>query len=274
MKYIATFAGLLIFFALVLRLLENRLVFFPFKYPRGYWKPESFGLKVEDCYFRTTDDLQLHGWLVSTERAIGTLLWCHGNAGNITDRLDNLAKLAKFPINIFIFDYRGYGKSEGSPTEEGVYLDAVAAYDYLISRPEIDPERIVVFGRSLGGAVAVDLATKRSSAGLVLESTFTSAKDMARSAFGFLPVHLIMKTDFDSFQKIPQIRVPLLFLHGTDDRTVPFALGRKLFEAANAPKDFYDIPGADHNDTYIVGGQVYFDKLLKFVEQMAKPASD
>ncbi|MCG8603538.1 alpha/beta hydrolase [bacterium] len=247
------------------------MVFFPIKYPQGYWNPQSFGLDIEDCYFVTADGLRLHGWLLKSDRPIATMLWCHGNAGNISDRLDNLAKLARLPINTFIFDYRGYGRSEGVPSEPGVYLDAKAAFDYLTGRSDIDRGKIVLFGRSLGGAVAVKLATERPSAGLILESAFTSAKDMAKSMFGFLPVHLITKSDFDSESRISSLRMPVLVLHGSRDRTVPYGLGRKLFEAANEPKHFYEIVDADHNDTYLVGGQPYFDELLRFIREVTQP---
>jgi fermentation-respiration switch protein FrsA (DUF1100 family) len=242
--------------------MENRMVFFPIKYPQGYWNPQSFGLEIEDCYFETADGLKLHGWLLKSDQPIATLLWCHGNAGNISDRLDNLAKLAKLPINTFIFDYRGYGRSEGTPSEKGIYLDAETALDYLTGRPDIDRGKVILFGRSLGGAVAVKLATERQNAGLILESTFTSAKDMAKSMFGFLPVHLITKSDFNSENLIRSLQIPVLVLHGSRDRTIPYDLGRKLFDAANEPKRFYEIVGADHNDTYLVGGQPYFAELL------------
>ena len=273
MKFIIFIIILITSLAILIRLFENKFIFFPFKYPEGYWHPEAFGLQAEDCYFETVDGYQLHGWFFPQENALATLIWCHGNAGNITDRLDNIAKLNRLPMNVFIFDYRGYGRSEGSPDEKGIYVDAEAAYDYLIARQDIERDNIIVFGRSLGGAVAVDLATKRPCAGLILESTFTSAKDMAKSSFGFIPVHLIIKTKLNAIDKISKIQVPLLILHGTSDRTVPFKLGRRLYEAANDPKEFYQIQGADHNDTYIVGGPPYFDKLLEFVKQAIQSKS-
>lgn len=268
MKYLIALVLLVAAFALLLRFMENHFVFFPTKYPEGYWQPEVFGLEAEDCYFTTADGVRLHGWFVAKEDAIATLLWCHGNAGNITHRLDNLAKLHELPVNVFIFDYRGYGRSDGEPSEQGVYLDARAAYDFLVENRGIAPETIVLFGRSLGGAVAVDLAVERRCAGLILESTFTSARDMARAAFGPLPVHWIMKTDFNCVAKIRRYRGPLLMLHGTADRTVPLRLGGRLYQAANPPKEFYEIPGADHNDTYLVGGKAYFEKLRAFVEEV------
>ncbi|NIR47512.1 alpha/beta hydrolase [candidate division KSB1 bacterium] len=269
-KIVFTLILVLIIFSVFIRLFENSFIYFPAKYPDGFWQTETFGLKVEDCYFTTADGVRLHGWLLTNENAVATLLWCHGNAGNIAGRLDNLAKLKALPVNVFLFDYRGYGKSEGQPNEKGVYRDAVAAYDYLVSRPNIDPDTIIPFGRSLGGAVAVDLATKRACAGLILESTFTTAKDMAKSAFGPIPVHWFIKTEFNSIEKIGQIRVPLLVLHGTEDTTVPFKLGRQLFEAANNPKEFYEIQGADHNNTYFRGGKDYFHKFEKFITRAVR----
>ncbi|MFQ5707634.1 MAG: alpha/beta hydrolase [bacterium] len=277
MKFLIAAIILLALFAFVIRFTESKFIYFPLKYPQGYWHPETFGLQPEDCYFTTPDGERLHGWYFAKDQAMATLLWCHGNAGNISDRLDNLDKLHQLPVNIFIFDYRGYGKSTGRPDEHGLYLDAEAAFDYLVSRPDMDAKTIVVFGRSLGGAVAVDLATRRACAAMILESTFTSAKDMARSAFGLLPVSWIIKTKLNAIDKISSVRVPLLVLHGIKDQTVPFRLGRRLFDAANEPKEFYPIPGADHNNTYAVGGQPYFDKLLTFIRdsvQQGNPKFD
>lgn len=269
MKFVLTLILFLLLFILLIRLAENKLIFFPTKFPIGYWQPEASGLDVRDCYFKTADGVQLHGWFVKNDPAAATLLWCTGNAGNISDRLDNLARLAKLPINIFIFGYRGYGKSAGAPDEAGVYRDALAAYDYLLTLPEVQSDKIILFGRSLGGAVAVDLATQRPAAGLILESTFTSAADMAWAAYG-LPLGLVIKTKFDSLNKIRQIHLPLLMIHGSRDRTVPIRLGRKLLDAANEPKKFYEITGADHNDTYIVGGPAYFKKLWDFISRVVE----
>lgn len=269
-KYLFFLIFFLLLFILFIRVIENKFIFFPFKYPQGYWHPEAFGLQAEDCYFQTSDGLKLHGWLVKNEQALATLLWFHGNAGNITDRLDNLARLARLPLNVFIFDYRGYGRSQGSPDEPGIYLDAEAAYDFLVSVRGVKPERLILFGRSLGGAVAVDLAAKRPCAGLILESTFTSAKDMAKASFGPLPIYWFIKTRLNSIDKIKRVHVPVLIIHGNSDHTVPIKLGKKLFEAANPPKEFYAIEGADHNDTYVVGGEAYFQKIVEFIKSVVK----
>ncbi len=265
MKIILLVCSLIFIAFILLRVFENRSVFAPAKYPSGFWQPDAFGLNLEDCYFYSTDGSKLHGWFFKSEKPEATLLWSHGNAGNISDRLDNLSKLVALPFNIFLYDYRGYGKSAGKPSEEGVYQDSQAAYDYLLTRPEVDPEKIVIYGRSLGGAVAIDLATKRPCSSLILESTFTSAQDMAQIQFGALPIRWLMSSEFNSTEKIENLEVPILILHGDQDNIVPYNLGKQLFSAANEPKEFYKIKGADHNDTYLVGGNKYYEKIKSFI---------
>lgn len=251
----------------IMVLFENKFIYFPYKYPEGIWEPEVYGLKAEDCFFTTSDGFQLHGWFFQVESPKATVLWCHGNAGNITHRLDNIRRLLSLGINVFIFDYRGYGRSEGEPSEDGVYRDAFAAYDFLIKNKGITPDSMIIFGRSLGAIVAVELTSERPCRGLILESSFTSAKDMAKELFPILPVHFFIRSKFDAESKIRSIHVPIFFTHGIDDRTVPVHLGKKLFEEANEPKSFYGIPGADHNDTYIVGGDEYFRRLDTFIDE-------
>lgn len=246
---------------------ESKLIYHPHKYPAGAWDTESHGVKIEDVYFQSGDGIKLHGWFVPAKGADATLLWFHGNAGNITHRLDNILRLRPLNLNIFIFDYRGYGRSQGDPDEQGLYVDSLAAYDALVHTQNIAPERLFLFGRSLGGACAVEVASQRPAAGLILESAFTNAKDMASTMFPFLPLGYFIKSKFDAAGKVPSIGMPKLFLHGTEDRIVPYKLGRKLFEAAAEPKEFYDIQGAGHNDTYSVGGPAYFEALGRFIKQ-------
>ena len=237
-------------------------IFYPEKDILG--KPSDLGLDFEDITFRMADALRLHGWFVPGSRR-ETLLWCHGNAGNIGDRLDLLKLLHdSLDVNIFIFDYRGYGKSQGRPTEDGTYRDAHGALDYLRSRPDVEEDKIVVFGQSLGGAIAVDLACRNKFMGLILEATFTSLVDvfeMPMKAFG-------MK--YDSYSKIKRVKIPLLMLHGDKDDVVPFESGYTLFKAANEPKKFCAIKGGMHNDNYIVGGEGYFAEIKKFIERISK----
>jgi hypothetical protein len=244
---------------------EERMIYFPYKYPDGYWERERLGLTVEDCYFTTSDNIRLHGWFISSQQARASLLVCHGNAGNISHRIDLAKKLLSLHINVFMFDYRGYGRSEGEPSEEGLYRDAAAAYDYLLTRHDVDSNHIIAFGQSLGSAVAVDLATKRQCKALILEAGFSSAADVAQSLFWWLPIHFFIRSKFDSFTKITSLSLPILFIHGENDRTIPLALGKKLYNAANKPKWLYAIPNADHNDTYVVGGQQYFNRIDEFL---------
>jgi fermentation-respiration switch protein FrsA (DUF1100 family) len=193
-----------------------------------------------------------------------TILWCHGNAGNIGDRLDLLKLLHdRLDVNIFIFDYRGYGKSQGRPTEDGTYRDAHGAMDYLRARPDIEGDRIVVFGQSLGGAIAVDLACRNKFMGLILEATFTSLVDI----FEMPPKDFPVK--YDSYSKIKRVKVPLLMLHGDKDDVVPFESGYTLFKAAHEPKKFCAIKGGMHNDNHIVGGEGYFAAIGEFIKGLS-----
>lgn len=273
MKILLTVVIVGIFFFIGMRRLERNMIYYPSKFPEGDWDTSVFPGRIEECWFETADGFRLHGWFAHAvidesgqpDSQLPTMLFCHGNAGNITHRLTNVAYLIQLGVNVFIFDYRGYGKSQGTPSEEGLYRDAVAAYEYLLSRKDIDHARIVFFGRSLGGAVAVELATQKPCHKLILESTFTSVKEMTKTMFGNWPVHYLVKSQFNSLAKIGGIHVPILCIHGTQDTIVPFELGQRLFAAANEPKVFYEIEGADHNDTYDIGGREYFERLSRFI---------
>jgi fermentation-respiration switch protein FrsA (DUF1100 family) len=244
--------------------LEHSFIYFPERELIG--DPAHFGLPFDDASFTASDGVRLHGWFVPGESDV-TWLWCHGNAGNISHRLDNLRLLHdELGVSVFIFDYRGYGRSEGSPSEEGTYRDAEAALAYLLSRPDVDAERVVYFGRSLGAAVAVELATRRPPSALILESPLPSIAELARHHYPFLPAGRLLRTKYDALSKIGKVRVPLLVLHGDQDEVIPFEAGRRLFGAANEPKRFYTIGGAGHNDTYVVGGREYFRALREFME--------
>ncbi len=240
--------------------------------------PQSEGLAYEDVWFPATDGVRLHGWLVPAPEARFTLVWLHGNAGNISHRVDNIKSLHRslgrpqLP-NIFIFDYRGYGKSAGSLSdlsEEATYHDAEGALAYLRGRQDLAHTTLVYFGRSLGAAIAVEMTRRHAPAGLILETPFTSIKDMARVVLPFLPVGSLLRTKYDSLSKMQQIRVPLLVLHGDRDDVVPYEQGRRLFEAANQPKTFFTILGAHHNDTYIVGDLPYFDAWARFLRGLER----
>lgn len=246
-------------------LFEKRLIYFPFR--RLEVTPKELGLRFEEAHLAAEDGTALHGWFLPVEGSRHTVLVCHGNAGNISHRLDRaLLMHAKLKTDVFLFDYRGYGLSEGSPDEPGTYRDARAALRYLITGRGIDRANLIVFGESLGAAVALQLALEEPVRALVLEAPFTSIGDMARSVPPFLPLGRLFRTRYDNLAKVGGLRVPLLILHGDRDTTVPFAQGRRLFEAAPEPKRFFAIPGADHNDTYLVGGDAYWQAWKEFLD--------
>jgi len=249
-------------------MIEDKMIYFPAKHPEGIWNPEDYGVIVEDSFFKTDDGLTLHGWFVPSRENKITLLWFHGNAGNLSHRLENIKFLHRLNINVFIFDYRGYGKSEGGlPSEKTIYIDSRAAYRYLIEEKKILKENLFFFGMSLGGPLAIEMVKQFGCAGLIIESSFTSAKEMAGRMFPFLPIKYFIKTKFDAHEKIKEVTCPKLFIHGNRDTVVPFVLGQKLFDAAPEPKEFYEIDGAGHNDTYIIGGDRYFDVINLFLRK-------
>ena len=246
--------------------LIDRFVFFPLRELEG--TPADVGLRYEDAAFPTADGVRLHGWWVPGRRA-ETLLWFHGNAGNISHRLDHLQLLhAAVGPNVLMVDYRGYGQSAGSPSEPGLYADARGALAYVRSRGEIERERVVYFGQSLGSAVAVELATRRSPHGLILETPFTSTQEMASRILPGPLAHFVPRR-FDNLGRIAKVHCPMLFIHGDRDEVVPYAQGRRLFEAAPGTKSFLTIPGAGHNDTFLVGGDDYFDRIAEFLDSLA-----
>ena len=245
--------------------LENRMIFFP-STPLER-TPADVGLLYEEVFFAAQDGVRLHGWFIPHSAAKTTLVWFHGNAGNIGHRVENIRLLHELvQVNIFIFDYRGYGLSGGRPSEAGTYLDGAAALE-LVARKMGSPQPpSVLFGRSLGAAVAVEMAIRFPTDGLILESPFLSIREMARVIFPRLPIGPLLTTRYDVHEKIKNIKVPLLVLHGDRDDIVPFQHGQMIFEAAPEPKKFFKIAGAAHNDTYGVGGPDYFRQLKDFID--------
>ncbi len=246
---------------------EGCFIFYPTSAPALSWDLLPAG--AEECTFQTADGLRLHAWWhpgVGPDDASlrPVVLWCHGNAGNITHRADNLDMLARRGLAVFLFDYRGYGRSEGKPSERGLYEDARAAYRCLTEERGVAPARIVCFGRSLGAAVAVQLALDRPVAGVVLEGAFKSVPAMARKMLPWLPIWLLLRNRFDTAGKVPRLTVPLLMFHGSRDEIAPLAQGRAVFEAAPEPKAFCLVEGGTHNDTYAVGGEQYLRSFAEF----------
>ncbi len=231
-------------------------------------RPTQLGIDAEDVYLETEDGVRIHSYFLPASDATRALLFLHGNAGNASHRLPNAAQLAALGTHVLLLDYRGYGLSKGRANEAGVYADARAGLGHLVEQQGLPLDRIVVFGRSLGGAVAIDLAAGRELAGLILESTFSSAADVAASAFGG-PFRFLAGRRFDSMEKIPRVKAPLLFFHGDRDEIVPFELGRRLFDAAPEPKTFEPIEYAGHNNTVQIGGSNYFAEIGRFLDTVA-----
>ena len=258
---------------LLMALFERSLIFFPTRYPDGMWDTDvaarGSGCGIDDHFFTAADGTRLHGWWcrrLDGNSGDPVLLFFHGNAGNLSHRVDLLIELAtRTPASVLVVGYRGYGRSEGRPKEAGLYLDARAAWKYLTEEIGIDADLIVIFGKSLGGGVAVDLAMEAPAAGLIVESSFTSIPDMAGAHYPFVPKFLV-RTQMNSVVKIPFISMPKLFIHSREDRVVPYRLGRDLFEAATEPKRFHEVVGAGHNDTWLVGGDAYFEALSAFID--------
>lgn len=245
--------------------LENALLYHPFRDIEA--TPADYGTPFEDVHFTAADGTKLHGWYIPPANAGGpVLLWAHGNAGNLTHRAENIAAIRRETgAGVFLFDYRGYGRSEGKPAEEGLYMDARAAHAWLRSR--VPPGRIFLFGRSLGAAVMVKLASEGiEGRGLILESPFESLLSMGKITLPFLPVSWFISQTFDNAALIPLVKMPVFVLHGDADEIVPFAQGQKIFALAPGPKRFHRIAGAGHNDTYIAGGADYWAAWRAFID--------
>lgn len=231
-------------------------------------RPEQLGLEAEELYLTTADGVRIHAFWLPAPAATRAILFLHGNAGNASHRLPNAGELARLGAHVLLLDYRGYGKSEGSPSEAGVYADARAGLEHLGEVLSVAPERTVLFGRSIGAIVAVDLAQDRPLAGVILEGAFPSVAAVAWRALR-LPVGWLLGGTFDAAAKIPRVRAPLLFLHGDRDRIIPIELGRRLYAAAPEPKAFWVVRGAGHNDTTIVGRAPYFERIGRFLDEVA-----
>ena len=245
---------------------QNSLLFLPDIGGRDLaTTPQRFGLEYQEVTLTTSDGESLHGWYLPAPGARHTLLFFHGNAGNISHRLDSLLLFRQLGLSQLILDYRGYGRSSGRPSEAGLYRDAQAAWDYLTGERGLAPGQIVLFGRSLGGALAVWLAAKERPAGLIVESSFTSVPDLGAELYPWLPVRWLSRLRFDSSSRIAQVRVPLLLVHSRDDEIIPFTHGQALFAVANPPKRFLELRGG-HNDGFLVSREPYLKGLSSFFD--------
>jgi hypothetical protein len=248
--------------ALVLSLRQERMIFFPDSAVTG--TPAAAGLPFERVVFTAADGVRLTGWYLPAPGAAVTVLFCHGNGGNIGYLLETAKLYTRLGHNLFLFDYRGYGESEGSPDEEGLYRDAEAAWQYLVRSRGVPPASMVVHGRSLGGAVAAWLARRHVPDALILESSFTSLGDVAASAYPLLPVRWMLRHEFPTREHLREVRSPVLVVHSPEDEIVPFAHGEALYAAATGPREFLRLRGG-HNDGVLVSAAAYEEGLRAFI---------
>jgi len=230
--------------------------------------PADWGLEYEDVSFETEDGHRLHGWHIPRPGSDKTLLFFHGNAGNISHRGESVRIFHRLGLNVLIFDYRGYGKSEGAPSEQGLYRDASAAWRHLTGDRGLRPYDIVLFGRSLGGAVAAELASRVEAGAVILESSFSSARDVAHSVFPLLSRLVVLRFEFPAASHLRQARSPVLVLHSAEDEIIPYSAGRRLFDAAPDPKRFFDLRG-DHNGGFLQSQPAYEEALGEFLSSYA-----
>lgn len=253
--------------ALVLFFMQSKFLYGPVR--QILYTPAEIGLDHETVTFKTADGLNLSAWYVPAADAKLYSLFCHGNGGNMMHRLDTLSLFHDLGLNTFIFDYRGYGHSEGKPTEHGTYLDAAAAYKWLTEQKGVAPHDIIIFGRSLGGSIAAQLAAGVKPGALVIESTFTSYVDIGRKFYPYMPVRWFARFRYPSAHYLKDVHCPVMIIHSRNDEIVPFEFGLQLYDAANDPKEFVEIAGS-HNDGFLVSADMYrkaWTKWLKFLEQ-------
>lgn len=264
-------AGLVLGYLLIVviaYLRQDKMLYFPTNDIES--TPNNIGLEYDDLTLKTKDGLDISAWYVPAEDARGIVLFCHGNAGNISHRLDTIRIFHGLGLGVLIFDYRGYGKSQGRPEEKGTYMDAEAAWAYIVDTLGINPENVVIFGRSLGGAVAAEIALRKQSGVLIVESGFTSVPDLGKKFLPYLPVRLIAKHKYETIDKVDKIVMPKLFIHSPEDEIVPYGHGEELFEKAGEPKEFLRIKGG-HNDGFIISGKTYVDGLQDFLDRYLPP---
>ncbi len=255
---------LIVFFIWIyLRNFEQNNIYFPTRLVE--LTPEERGLFFEEVFIATPDGKKINGWFIPSPDSEGTILFCHGNGGNIAHRIDFLELFNQAKFNVFIFDYRGYGKSNGRPSEKGLYIDAQSAYDYLKSRPDIDKEEIIIYGESLGGAVAVNLASRNRALALVTFGVFSSTVDIGKTLYPYLPVKLFISQKFDSLSKIKNIHVPKLIVHSLDDEIVPFTQGKALYLEAAPPKEFLELKGG-HNEAILIEKEKFLKNFIDFIK--------
>lgn len=250
--------------ALLLYFFQSQLIFYPETGREMVAVPSQVGLPYEDIQLATSDGLSLHGWFIPASQPRGTVLFLHGNAGNISHRLDSLQMFHRLGYNTLIFSYRGYANNEGSPSELGTYRDAEAAWRYLTEQRRIPSCRIVLFGESLGGAVAAQLAARQQPAALVIASSFTSLPDLAQNFYPYLPVQWLASIRYNTRENLRAVTAPVLIAHSPQDEIIPFEHGQALYAMANPPKRFLELDGG-HNDGFIFMREAWVRALEVFL---------
>lgn len=256
--------SLLFFFIIYLKYYEKRGIYFPIK--EIDITPKDIGLEFDDVSFFSSDGTKLNGWYVPAKNSRTTVLFCHGNAGNIGHRIEIIDMFFKLGLDVFIFDYRGYGRSQGNPSEAGLYLDAQSAYKYLIDKRNLNGESIIVYGKSIGANVAVELCSKVRTAALISESAFISAGEMGKKLFPFFPIRWFITIKYDALSKIKKIYAPKLIIHSEDDEIIPFQHGKRLFEVAPEPKEIYKMHGG-HNDAIFLAREDFVKRIDTFLQK-------
>ena len=254
LKFLLSLVAVGVLFVVFVYMIQQRMLYFPTK--ALDLSPSEYGFPFETVELATDDGEALHGWWMPAEAERGALVFCHGNAGNIAGRLESARVFLDLGLSVLLFDYRGYGRSTGKPSEEGLYRDGDAAWRHLTEVRGYDPGRIVVFGRSLGGGVATYLAEQYPAGVLILESAFTSVPDMAVHLIPFPPLRHLVRDRFDNLARIPHVQAPVLVIHSPNDEVIPFEHGRTLYEAAGRDGTFLQIEGG-HNDGFFVTGARY-----------------
>jgi hypothetical protein len=265
-------ASIYVLLALTVYLLQGKMVFLSGLPGRALTAtPGDIGLEYEDVSLTTSDDERLHGWYVPAADRRGVVLFFHGNAGNISHRLDSIGIFHQLGLDTLIIDYRGYGQSTGKTNEQGTYLDAQAAWNYLVDERRIPADRIIIFGRSLGGAIGAWLGTQHTPAAMIIESSFTSGVDMARQLYPFLPVSLITRLRYPVAEYASRLECPVLVVHSRDDEIIPFAMGQSIFSAVKQRKSFLELRG-DHNSGFFISRHDYFAGMNSFTESVLGPS--
>lgn len=254
----------------LVNVMKRSTLFFPDKYPSGLWDVSALDPKPADHTITTPDGVTLHAWLfTATEADAPLLIFFHGNGGNLSHRADVAEQFARRGVSVLLFDYRGYGKSDGAPSESKLYVDGLAVYDYARTKLGVPAERIALYGESLGGPYAADVAANRSVRCVVIESSFHSAASVANAVYR-IPIGIFLGNSLPTARSLDRAKVPVLVIHGDADTIIPFRSGKELYDALEGPKQMWVVPGSDHNEIPIVGGEAYFGRVAEFVREQMK----